>query len=109
MEDRVMCHLRSGIAGLFLAAAAPAAHAQLVNGSLDGPTNTFSLVPAAWSNLAQGTTDTVSTAGHPFAGLGNIAAQPYAGSANGGTFCWSADFREPNAAVPEVCGRWSRA
>lgn len=76
----------------------------LVNGSLEGPTNTFSLVPPGWSNLAQGTTDTVSTAGHPFAAAfpaSNIAAQPYPASANGGTFAWSGDFREPASSQPE--------
>ncbi|MFM9957384.1 MAG: hypothetical protein ACKVZJ_04875 [Phycisphaerales bacterium] len=90
------------VASFALLVSASAAQAGLLtNGSLDGPTNTFSLVPEGWANLVQGTTDTVSVAGHPFAGFGNIAAQPYPASPNGGTFCWSADFFESNAALPE--------
>ncbi len=90
------------LAAFALVAAAGTAQANLfTNGSLTGPTNTFSLVPPGWSNLVQGTTDTVSTSGHPFAGLGNIAALPFPASSDGGTFCWSGDFRDPNPALPE--------
>lgn len=71
------------------------------NGSLEGPTNTFSLVPEGWSNLPQGTSDTVSTAGHPFGGSFGIGAIAFPASDNGGTFVWSADFFQPAAGVPE--------
>ncbi len=64
-------------------------------------TNTFSLVPEGWSNLPQGTSDTVSTAGHPFGGSFGIGAIAYPASDNGGTFVWSADFFQPAAGVPE--------
>ena len=77
--------------------------AQFTNGDLTGPTNTFSLVPPGWSNLPQGTTDTVSTAGHPFSSIGGsgLGNWPYAASPNGGTFAWSSDFFQANTAQPE--------
>ena len=72
-----------------------------VNGSLDGPTTAFSLVPAGRTNLPQGTSDTVSAAGHPFAGQTNIGPGWFADSNNGGTFVWSADFFGASGAQPE--------
>jgi hypothetical protein len=81
--------------GVVLCMAHAAAGANLfVNGALDGPVNTYSLVPPGWANYpTSGTTDTMSAAGHPFgpafAGIGEF---PYANSSNGGTFAWSADY-----------------
>lgn len=72
-----------------------------VNGSLDGPTNTHSLIPAGWSNLAQGTSDTVSAAGHPFAGFAGIGPVGFADSSDGGTFVWSGDFNGFSPGQPE--------
>ena len=80
-----------------------ASAAQFTNGSLTGSVSGYSLVPAGWVNYNQGTSDTVSTAGHPFAGIfGGIGAYPYAASSDGGTFVWSAAYNgAPVSNVPE--------
>jgi hypothetical protein len=94
----------SWVAALPVLAAAVNAQAGFVlNGSLNGPTGAASLVPSNWSNLAQGTSDTVSAAGHPFGtgGFSGIGAIPFASSADGGTFVWSADFFQQSSSQPE--------
>src|SRR5262245_51016010 len=99
-----ICRYSAGLIGFTAMICAPGVlRANLfVNGSLTGPTNTFSLIPPGWSNLAQGTSDTVSAAGHPFGpafpGIGEFA---YADSSDSGTFVWSADFFTAAASQPE--------
>lgn len=72
------------------------------NGSLIGPTTTFSLVPPGWTNIDQGTTDTVDSSGHPFApAFPGIGAFPYGNSPNGGEFVFSGDFNGISGSQPE--------
>ncbi len=92
--------VRRAPSALVVGAASAQAAPFFTNGSLDGPI-AYSLTPTGWTNLAQGTTDTISAAGHPFGGFSGIGAIPFVNSNDGGTFAWSSDYRADSAGQPE--------
>jgi len=73
-----------------------------VNGSLNGPTIPFSLAPPEWTNIDQGTIDTVDSSGHTFASIfSGIGAFPYGDSSNGGEFVYASGFDGTSPSQPE--------